>query len=464
MFADIIPSHDIAYFLLKYIDKLLDLIGLKHHSTVEEIIYVAIIVGVSLGIGWLIKKGIIAALRKTMQLRSTELGHEILQQRTLERCSHIIPPLVFLALLPFAFSSESHTLDIIERLVWAYVFVCVGIGVSAVINLAFYRYNTHENTRNLPLKGIRNVAKGLVWIIIIIVGISIIVDRSPAVLLTGLGAFAAALMLIFKDSILGFVAGIQMSQNDMLHVGDWIVVPSTPANGTVEDVSLSVVKIRNFDNTIVTVPPYTLVSTSFQNYRGMKETGARRIEKNVTIDATTVRKCTPEFLTEIVAKYPILKPFVDNLESRKLLSQDDGGIRPINGTIETNLGLLRAYLCIFLTNNDMIAKDQQILIRLTDVTAYGLSLQVYCFTATTDWNKYEAIQSAILEHLTVTVKDFGLDLYSDSTLSVTSETPDPESVTAQLAATAHRNDNTSLANPVTAAPASAGTPQTPEKK
>ena len=126
-----------------------------------------------------------------------------------------------------------------------------------------------------------------------IIAVSIIVDKSPAYLLTGLGAFAAALMLIFKDSILGFTAGIQMSQNDMLHVGDWIVVPGTPANGIVKDVTLSAVKIQNFDNTMVTVPPYTLVSTSFQNYRGMKDSGMRRFTRTFVIDPTTVMRLTP---------------------------------------------------------------------------------------------------------------------------------------------------------------------------
>lgn len=203
----------------------------------------------------------------------------------------------------------------IIRLSWAYIVVCIAIGINAILNLIFTRYNVKENTRNLPIRGILNVAKGIVWAIAVIIGIALIVHRSPAALLGGLGAFAAALMLIFKDSILGFVAGIQMSQNDMLHVGDWIVVPGTPANGTVMDVSLTTVKVQNFDNTTVTVPPYTLVSTSFQNWRSMSESGVRRVMMNVYVNPDTVRFATAEMLQKLGEKYDSLHKFITNLQA-----------------------------------------------------------------------------------------------------------------------------------------------------
>lgn len=169
-------------------------------------------------------------------------------------------------------------------------------------------------------------------------------------LLTGLGAFATVLMLVFKDSILGLVAGLQLSQNDMLRVGDWIVVPSTIANGIVIDVSLTAVKVQNFDNTIVTLPPYTLISTSFQNWRGMKDSGCRRILKSIIMDSDTVAPATPELIERIVKKYPIVKVYVEKLQS---LGHPDyaQGLAVVNGTIDTNLGLFRAYMCQWLLNN-----------------------------------------------------------------------------------------------------------------
>lgn len=180
-----------------------------------------------------------------------------------------------MALLPIALDGEGRWAQVLDRAVYVYAIAMFGVAVTAVFSFVWVRYDQHENTKKLPLKGILNVAKGIVWGIVVIVAVSVMVDKSPAVLLTGLGAFAAALMLIFKDSILGFVAGIQLSQNDMLRVGDWIVVPSTIANGIVTDVTLSVVKVLNWDNTTVMLPPYTLVSTSFQNWRSMSDSGVR---------------------------------------------------------------------------------------------------------------------------------------------------------------------------------------------
>lgn len=246
-----------------------------------------------------------------------------------------------------------------------------------------------------------------------------------------------------------------MSQNDMLHEGDWIVVPNTPANGTVLDVTLSAVKIQNFDNTIVTVPPYTLISTSFQNYRGMWDYGARRMVKTLTMDVTTIFRLTDAQTDDIVAKYPILKGFVDNMRAKGQLVHSDNSLRPINGTLETNLGLFRAYCCLYLSQNPMISSTSQILVRLLDASAYGLPLEIYCFTATTNWNEYEGIQSAVLEHITSVVSDFGLNIYSSSTLTVSNAdtqavgNPAPAGPTPELSIKA-------TADGVTASPA--GTP------
>ncbi len=160
-------------------------------------------------------------------------------------------------------------------------------------------------------------------------------------------------MLVFKDSILGFVAGIQLSENDMIHVGDWIVVPNTPANGVVLDMTLTTVKVQNWDNTIITLPPYSLVQSSFQNWRGMSESGCRRIVKTLTIDITTVHSITAAEADAIAARYPLLKDFVDNLRKSGSMEQNNGGLTPINGTIETNLGLFRAYCCLYIYNKSV---------------------------------------------------------------------------------------------------------------
>ena len=416
----LIPSHAVGTWILGVIHRLLDSLGLEHSQWLEELLYIIVVLAVSLGVGILLKKGIIALLRKFVSMRHSEVGRQFLEHRVISSCAHFIPPLVFLGFIPIAFShgNDSRMLTVIERLAGAYTMVTCGLGLSAIGRFIFFRYNLRENTRNLPIKGILNISLGVIWIVITIIAVSILLDKSPAILLTGLGAFAAALMLIFKDSILGFVAGIQMSQNDMLHVGDWIVVPGTPANGTVLDVTLSAVKIRNFDNTYVTVPPYTLVSTSFQNYRGMIDSGARRFTRTIIIDTPTIQRLTPDMLAAALKAHPELQTFVDGLNADKQIIEASGGLRPLNGTVETNLGLFRAYCSIYLTTSPLINATYRVLVRVLDPTDKGFPLDIYAFARTTDWSEYEAIQSAVMEHITTAAPDFGLTVYTSGAMTV----------------------------------------------
>lgn len=414
-------AHSVAEWLLSLIDRLLNAIGLETHEKTEEAICLFIIIAGAFLIGWMLQKIIYFVLRHAVKLRPSAIGQELLKGKTLARCCYIIPPLVVLALAPFALEESHSTYTVVVRIAGIYALFALAVGLGAVFTFIFNYYNTYENKRKLPLKGLVNVAIGVVWIIIVILSVSVALDKSPGLLLTGLGAFAAALMLVFKDSILGFVAGIQLSENDMIHVGDWIVVPDTIANGVVLDMTLTTVKVQNWDNTIVTLPPYSLVQSSFQNWRGMSESGCRRIVKNLTIDITSVKSITPDEADALAARYPLLKDFVDNLRKNNGLEQNNPGLTPINGTIETNLGLFRAYCCLYIYNNPFINNVQQILVRILDPTNGGLPLQVYCFTATTDWNKYEGIQSAIIEHISTVCGDFGLDIYSSSTITVSEE-------------------------------------------
>lgn len=414
-------AHSVAEWLLSLIVRLLNAIGLETHEKTEEAICLFIIIAGAFLIGWMLQKIIYFVLRHAVKLRPSAIGQELLKGKTLARCCYIIPPLVVLALAPFALEESHSTYTVVVRIAGIYALFALAVGLGAVFTFIFNYYNTYENKRKLPLKGLVNVAIGVVWIIIVILSVSVALDKSPGLLLTGLGAFAAALMLVFKDSILGFVAGIQLSENDMIHVGDWIVVPDTIANGVVLDMTLTTVKVQNWDNTIVTLPPYSLVQSSFQNWRGMSESGCRRIVKNLTIDITSVKSITPDEADALAVRYPLLKEFVDNLRKNNGLEQNNPGLTPINGTIETNLGLFRAYCCLYIYNNPFINNVQQILVRILDPTNGGLPLQVYCFTATTDWNKYEGIQSAIIEHISTVCGDFGLDIYSSSTLTVSED-------------------------------------------
>lgn len=387
MTLNVIPSHKIAKWLLHRIDQGLDFIGLGNDTLLEEITYTVVIILLAMATGWLLRWIVVLVAQRTPVLKRFRIGRQLIKQRIITRCSHMIPPLLFMSLIPFAFESDGMTLNILYRLSAAYLSVTIGIALCAVMEFIWDLYNQRQNTKNLPLRGILNVGRGIVWVIITIVTASIIIDKSPTVLLTGLGAFAAAIMLIFKDSIQGFVAGIQISQNDMLRVGDWIIVPSTIANGIVTDVSLSAVKIRNWDNTIVTLPPYTLISTSFQNWRGMTEEGARLISHSLPIDNSSIKRLSAEDQKDIATATST--SYSGNL---------------------SNLGLLREYIVAYLKQLPEIDGTRIIMARVLEGDAYGTPLQIYCYTTETEWIKYESVRSKIVEHIFTMCPTFHLDV------------------------------------------------------
>lgn len=374
-----VPSHQLAKSILLFIDSCLDKAGLDKTPHLEEFIYVALILAGALAIGALLRTIILWSLRRWVKLRNAAWGRDLLRTDTLGRCCHIIPPIVLLVCLPIALSTDAGWHMWALRLAYVYGLITLGIAICAIFKYVWVRYDAHENQRRLPLKGIYEVAIGIVWIIMAICAISVLIGKSPAMLLGGLGAFAAALMLIFKDSILGFVAGIQMSNNDMLHVGDWITVPGTLADGVVTDVTISVVKVLNFDNTTVMLPPYTLVSTSFQNWRSMGESGMRRFCKNILIDAASI---VPD-------------------------SQDPS---------TTNLTKFRAFCLDYLNKHPKLNHSNQgnalTMVRLLPADANGVPMQLYGFTDTAVWPDYEDIQSQITAYIIAAAKQFNLIVYN----------------------------------------------------
>lgn len=418
----IIPSHTVATLIMYSIDSVLNHLGLEKYRILEDLIYFTVIIFASFFIGVVIRRGILLILKKIAKVHDTDFTRELLRQKTITKVTRIITPLVFIGLMPFAFNSSAIIHTIVVRCADIYFVFSVGYAITAILVFIFTRFNVKENTKGLPLKGILNVVIGITWGIVIIVSISVLVQKSPATLLTGMTAFAAVLMLIFKDTILGFVAGIQMSQNDMVHVGDWIVVPSTLANGTVEDVSLTTVKVRNFDNTLVTVPPYSLVQGSFQNWRGMQATGVRRVSQNIYINPDKVVAPTPELMASLSSKYPGVAKFVDALKAKGTTVAWDKGNAPLNGTIETNLGLFRAYIIDYLLHNEMVDKTRDLFASIQTMSAEGVPLQLYFFAVTTQWESYEAVRSAIMEHALLTAPDFGLEILSADHLNVDTNT------------------------------------------
>ena len=256
-------------------------------------------------------------------------------------------------------------------------------------------YSTTDTNKKHPLKGLVQALQVILYFIGGIIIVAVLIDKSPAVLLTGLGASAAVLMLIFKDSILGFVAGVQLSQNNMVRIGDWIQMPDGSANGTVEEITLNTVKVRNWDNTITMIPPYTLVSTAFKNWRGMQESGGRRADKCIFLDLNSLMVCTDEMIEKIRKDLPLM---ADNKEdnAREIL---------------TNVQLYRLYIERYLWHHPDVNQALDIIVTQKESTAYGLPIEVYFFTKEKAWAAYERKQSDIFDHIMTIAPDFGLRIY-----------------------------------------------------
>ncbi|MCM1336553.1 MAG: mechanosensitive ion channel family protein [Candidatus Amulumruptor caecigallinarius] len=411
----LVPTHKAALWFMVRARRLFDLLGLEHDRDTEEWLYILLAAFVAITLGWIVRKSILWSVQKVVTLRHTTLGPELVKSHLLTKCSHMIPPLVMLSLVPLALLPGTVIHDYVVKFLIIYAIVTTAAAASAVITFVWVRYDTRQNTRNLPLKGVASMLKGLVWIVAIIVIVSVLIDRSPITLLTGLGAFAAVLMLIFKDSLLGLVASIQISQNDMVRIGDWITMPGTPINGRVFDMSLSTVKVRNFDNTIITCPPYKLVQGTFQNWRGMYQSGARRMYYNLVVCNDSIIPADDDFIKKVTAEHPSLADWISAARKESTGALYTPGSRAVNGSTGTNLGLYRAYICDLLMKHPHVSTEQLLLVRLMPPTDQGTTLNIYFFTDSTEWATYEAVTSQVLEDITAAAPSFSLRLYSPIT-------------------------------------------------
>ena len=299
---------------------------------------------------------------------------------------YILPGIVLYFLLPYLEVIEGKTLQIITtRLCVAYIIGCILFAINSLL-LMF---------RSRPMKGLIQIFQVILFFVGGIIVVSVLINKSPATLFAGLGASAAILMLVFKDTILGFVAGVQLSANDMLRIGDWVQLSDGSANGVVLEITLNTVKIQNWDNTISTIPPYTLVNTTFKNWRGMQESGGRRVDKSIKLDMNTLQFCTDEMLVRIRQEIPLMKE----------VDYKDG---------MTNAQLYRIYIEKYLSQHPIVNTNLDLIIAQREPTQFGVPIEVYFFLSDKVWNEFERIQSDIFDHLLVMAKEFGLKLYQYS--------------------------------------------------
>jgi len=348
-------------------------------------------------------------LKKASQLvlhllnkRKTILWYaKLFNRKFFQRVVALIPTIFIQNMIPQFFPPESKT----------GIFFLAVINIGLILNftmiaLSFLNASADallmkETTKDKPIKSYFQVIKMICWIIATILIISILLNRSPAGLLAGIGAFSAVLLLVFQDTIVGFVNGIQLSANDLVRNGDWITMNKFNADGDVEEINLTSVKVRNFDQTIVTIPVRQMVQDSFQNWRGMQDKGIRRIKRSIKMDVSTIKPCNDEML-ERFKKIGLIKEYVEKRQkeiddyNEKL--KTNSSLIP-NGRHQTNVGVLRAYIEAYLRNNPNISKKGIFMIRQLPPDEYGLPLEIYCFTNTSDWIKYENIQSDVFDHI-----------------------------------------------------------------
>ncbi len=403
-------SYAIAEMIMKVVNWITGVFGLEHNENIVTFLYAAVVFGVALVVGWITQWIVLNAVREITKHWSSDLYETLKSVSFFHKICRIIPALVFLILIQFTLSNHTSLSGILTKITVIYVVFVTAVAVSALIMAVWQHVDKRANKRKLPLKGIAQLAKGVIWIVAVIVMVCIAVDQSPAKLLAGLGAFAAVLMLIFKDSILGLVAGVQLSENDSLHVGDWIAVPGTNANGTVMEVGLTAVKVENWDKTTTTLPPYSLISGGFTNYRTMQASNTRRICRSYNIDADSVLPATPEMI-EAVRKLPFMDEWITKKQAQAAAGREADVDNPeglADGTLDTNLGLFRAYFKMWLDNSRYISHDSDCFVSTLPQTPAGIPFQVYCFTSTSKWFPYEGIQDLVFEHLAAMLPAFSL--------------------------------------------------------
>ena len=365
-------------------------------GTVHRIVAVVGILLLAYVAHWLCRKVVVTTVKKLTSKTQNKWDDYLFNDRVLNDFCHMVPPIVITALIPFAFPNEPMTLAFVLKICWIYITIVVVRLICTFLTSLYTISSEHEKLKERSMKGFYQMMKLIVICVGTIIIISTLIDKDPVKILTGLGASAAILTLVFKDTIMGLVAGVQLTANDMLRPGDWITMPKYGADGSVLEVTLTTVKVQNWDKTISTIPPYALVNDSFQNWRGMRESGGRRVKRSINIDMHAVRFCTPEEL-ETFRKEEWMQGF------------------EATGKEEVNLYVFRHYLEHYLRTHPKVNQNLTLMIRQLQPTAEGMPIELYFFSDGTEWIPYERLQAEVFDHLLATVHQFGLKVFQSPT-------------------------------------------------
>jgi miniconductance mechanosensitive channel len=384
--------------MAEWINNWLLALGMDERAAAHSayLILIGLVVVVVVAADLVCRYGVVNIISKVVKKTKATWDDILFDRKALNNLSHVVAPWLLYLLLPLVVQSEG-VLDFLKRMCMVYIVAVLLRFVNAFLGGLYTIYSDRDASKNRPLKGLLQTGQVIAFCISAIIIVSLVINRSPAVLLTGLGASAAVLMLVFKDSIMGFVSGIQLSFNDMLCVGDWITMPKYGADGNVIEVTLNTVKVRNWDNTITTIPPYALVSDSFQNWRGMSESDGRRVKRSVNIDMSRVRFCTKEQI-ERFRRMPLLTDYINRATA------SEGGRL-------TNLGVFRMYLTLYINHHAGVNHTMISMVRQLQPTAMGIPLELYFFTKDKNWVPYENLQADVFDHLLAVIGEFDLRVF-----------------------------------------------------
>jgi miniconductance mechanosensitive channel len=366
---------------------------------------------------WLTKHYLVRLLEIVFKRSKNTWDDALVQHGFVKRLSYLMPIIVVYMSVDLLLPNQAFTPELFKRLSMVF-FVIAGVWMLDSVLLAVREiYSGSQIASRRPIRGYTDAIKIIAYVMAGIFIIAILTDKSPWGILSILGGFTVVLMLVFKDTILGFVASIQLSGHDMVRVGDWIEMPKYGADGDVVDVTIHTVKVRNWDKTITTIPTYGLVTDAFKNWRGMSESGGRRIKRSLHIDMSSIKFCTNEML-EHFAKFGLLKDYLQQKKDEINTYNAEHNVdtsQLINGRRQTNIGVFRAYVVAFLKNHPKIHQNMTFLVRHLEPTSHGIPIQIYVFSNDQAWASYEAIQADIFDHLLAALPEFELRIFQNPT-------------------------------------------------
>ncbi len=386
---------------------------LQHYPWVYSIIALVLLILAALFANTVVKSLLLRSLYRILERTAYGRDEEIRRHGLIERLATIVPAFVIFVGIRLVPGLPDVIVTVVRNVANAFIILMVVMALAAALNIADTLYHRRPEARLKPIKGYLQVVTIAIYVIAALLMIATLVDRSPLILLSGLGAMAAVLILVFQDTLLSLVAGIQISSTDMVRVGDWIEMPGLDANGDVIEIALHTVKVQNFDKTVTTIPIRKLVTDSFKNWRVMQESGGRRIKRSLLIDQSSIRFLGEDEIGQL-ASLDLLGPYLSG-KRQEITTWNDrlGGSvsRAANTRRLTNIGTFRAYVQAYLQAHPLLHKGMTQMVRQLQPGADGLPLEIYCFSNTVVWTSYEAIQADIFDHLIAILPEFGLSLF-----------------------------------------------------